>query len=245
PAPVLEPEPKPVLESEKEPEPKMAPVPEPEPESEQEPKLDPEPKPTTVSEHEPESEQEPKPMPVLEPEPKLAPESEKEPEPKMAPESEHEPESEQELKPAAVSELKPESEPEPESIGTERTPCQRSENVVHLKNHITKLCCFSFTFTPIKHVVGYYKTYKDCHMNGIIFITKQQTEVCADPEDSWVQNLMRDLGSPITEMPVPNSEADTEPKLRIEYLNPKLSTATRRAESLRVFRRLPVCIQQI
>ncbi|XP_056621243.1 C-C motif chemokine 3-like [Triplophysa dalaica] len=76
-----------------------------------------------------------------------------------------------------------------------------------------ELCCISFTSTPIKHVVGYHKTYEDCPVNGFIFITKQQT-VCAHPEESWVQNLMRDLGSPVTEMPVPNSnsEADTEPK---------------------------------
>lgn len=58
-------------------------------------------------------------------------------EPKPTTVSEREPESEHHQKPAAVSKLKPESEPEPESIGTERTTCQRSENVVHLKNHIT------------------------------------------------------------------------------------------------------------
>ncbi|XP_048063396.1 C-C motif chemokine 3-like [Megalobrama amblycephala] len=52
-------------------------------------------------------------------------------------------------------------------------------------------CCFSFSNVriPVKQVASYHITHFECHSSGIIFITKAQKEICADPTERWVQRL--------------------------------------------------------
>uniref|UniRef100_A0A9J7YH04 C-C motif chemokine n=1 Tax=Cyprinus carpio carpio TaxID=630221 RepID=A0A9J7YH04_CYPCA len=53
-------------------------------------------------------------------------------------------------------------------------------------------CCFSFSNVkiPVKQVESYHTTHLECHRTGVIFITKAQREICADPTERWVQRLM-------------------------------------------------------
>ncbi|XDV48308.1 hypothetical protein PO909_017745 [Leuciscus waleckii] len=52
-------------------------------------------------------------------------------------------------------------------------------------------CCFSFSSIKIlvKQVESHHVTHYECHRDGIIFITKDQREICADPRERWVQRL--------------------------------------------------------
>uniref|UniRef100_A0A8C2BYE1 Chemokine interleukin-8-like domain-containing protein n=1 Tax=Cyprinus carpio TaxID=7962 RepID=A0A8C2BYE1_CYPCA len=53
-------------------------------------------------------------------------------------------------------------------------------------------CCFSYTNVqiPVKQIVSYHITRPECHKCGIIIITKNQREICADPTERWVKRLM-------------------------------------------------------
>ncbi|XP_065111805.2 C-C motif chemokine 3-like [Paramisgurnus dabryanus] len=52
-------------------------------------------------------------------------------------------------------------------------------------------CCFSYSNLriPVKQVVGYYSTNFECPRSGIIFFWKSGKEICADPNERWVQKL--------------------------------------------------------
>ncbi|KAI7799981.1 C-C motif chemokine 13-like [Triplophysa rosa] len=52
-------------------------------------------------------------------------------------------------------------------------------------------CCFSFSNVriPLKQIESYHTTHLECHRGGIIFITKALNEICADPNERWVQRL--------------------------------------------------------
>ncbi|XP_077077044.1 C-C motif chemokine 3-like [Siphateles boraxobius] len=54
-------------------------------------------------------------------------------------------------------------------------------------------CCFSFSNVriPVKQVVSYHTTHLECRCTGVIFITKDQREICADPLVSWVLRLKK------------------------------------------------------
>ncbi|XP_023558873.1 C-C motif chemokine 3-like [Octodon degus] len=56
-------------------------------------------------------------------------------------------------------------------------------------------CCISFTSRPIprKLVVAYFRTSSMCSTDGVIFLIKKGTSICANPRDSWVQDYIRDL----------------------------------------------------
>uniref|UniRef100_A0A8C2B0L0 Chemokine interleukin-8-like domain-containing protein n=1 Tax=Cyprinus carpio TaxID=7962 RepID=A0A8C2B0L0_CYPCA len=53
-------------------------------------------------------------------------------------------------------------------------------------------CCFSYTNVqiPVKQIVSYHITRPECHKCGIIIITKNQREICADPTERWAKRLM-------------------------------------------------------
>ncbi|XDV41464.1 hypothetical protein PO909_010335 [Leuciscus waleckii] len=55
------------------------------------------------------------------------------------------------------------------------------------------VCCFSFSNVriPVKQVESYYITHPVCTRTAIIFITKAQREICADPTERWVQRLKK------------------------------------------------------
>ncbi|KAG1963526.1 C-C motif chemokine 3-like [Pimephales promelas] len=54
-------------------------------------------------------------------------------------------------------------------------------------------CCFSFSNVriPVKQVVSIHTTHHECHRNGIIVITKDQREICANPIEKWVDRLKK------------------------------------------------------
>ncbi|XP_007485602.1 C-C motif chemokine 4-like [Monodelphis domestica] len=55
------------------------------------------------------------------------------------------------------------------------------------------ICCFEFTTKkiPPKLVVNYEATSSTCANNGVIFFTKRGFEICANPEEKWVQNIVK------------------------------------------------------
>uniref|UniRef100_A0A8C8S6J8 Chemokine interleukin-8-like domain-containing protein n=1 Tax=Pelusios castaneus TaxID=367368 RepID=A0A8C8S6J8_9SAUR len=56
-------------------------------------------------------------------------------------------------------------------------------------------CCFSYTARPVPRnfVKDYYNTSSMCSQLGIVFLTKKGREICANPNDSWVQEYVNDL----------------------------------------------------
>ncbi|XP_009912146.2 C-C motif chemokine 4 homolog [Haliaeetus albicilla] len=56
-------------------------------------------------------------------------------------------------------------------------------------------CCFSYTSRqlPRSFVVEYYETNSQCPQPAVVFITKKGRQVCANPEQDWVQEYMSDL----------------------------------------------------
>ncbi|XP_030628068.1 C-C motif chemokine 3-like [Chanos chanos] len=56
-------------------------------------------------------------------------------------------------------------------------------------------CCFKFINIkiPVKAVLSYSETYHECSKPGVIFTTVRQRNICADPREPWVINLMNSL----------------------------------------------------
>uniref|UniRef100_A0A286ZQ00 C-C motif chemokine n=1 Tax=Sus scrofa TaxID=9823 RepID=A0A286ZQ00_PIG len=56
-------------------------------------------------------------------------------------------------------------------------------------------CCLAYTTRriPRKLVQDYYKTSSYCSKPGIIFQTKKGRQICANPEEAWVQEYIIDL----------------------------------------------------
>ncbi|XP_037348746.1 C-C motif chemokine 3-like [Talpa occidentalis] len=55
-------------------------------------------------------------------------------------------------------------------------------------------CCFSYALRqiPRKFIVDYFETSSQCSKPGVIFQTKKNREVCANPSDGWVQEYIMD-----------------------------------------------------
>ncbi|XP_062816582.1 C-C motif chemokine 4-like [Anolis carolinensis] len=53
-------------------------------------------------------------------------------------------------------------------------------------------CCFTYTTRriPRSHVVDYYDTNSRCSQPGVVFVTRKGREVCANPTERWVQELV-------------------------------------------------------
>ncbi|NWR38835.1 CCL4 protein, partial [Tachuris rubrigastra] len=56
-------------------------------------------------------------------------------------------------------------------------------------------CCFSYASRqlPWIFVKDYYDTNSKCPQPGVVFITKKGRQVCANPEQDWVQQYVNDL----------------------------------------------------
>ncbi|NWR92799.1 CCL4 protein, partial [Furnarius figulus] len=56
-------------------------------------------------------------------------------------------------------------------------------------------CCFSYISRqlPRSFVEDYYETNSMCSQPAVVFITKKGREVCANPEQEWVQLYVNDL----------------------------------------------------
>ncbi|XP_068271446.1 C-C motif chemokine 4-like [Nyctibius grandis] len=56
-------------------------------------------------------------------------------------------------------------------------------------------CCFSYTHhrLPQRLILRYYSTSTSCTLPAIMFITKKGRQVCANPNDAWVQSYLQKL----------------------------------------------------
>ncbi|XP_012868711.1 PREDICTED: C-C motif chemokine 14 [Dipodomys ordii] len=56
-------------------------------------------------------------------------------------------------------------------------------------------CCFTYITRAIsrERITSYYETSSECSKPGVIFITKKNHSICANPKDEWVQDLIMDL----------------------------------------------------
>uniref|UniRef100_A0A8C5ZZF4 C-C motif chemokine n=1 Tax=Marmota marmota marmota TaxID=9994 RepID=A0A8C5ZZF4_MARMA len=56
-------------------------------------------------------------------------------------------------------------------------------------------CCFSYVARQIqrKFIEDYFETSSQCSQPGVIFLTKRGRQVCADPNENWVQEYVTDL----------------------------------------------------
>ncbi|TKC35485.1 hypothetical protein EI555_004132, partial [Monodon monoceros] len=54
-------------------------------------------------------------------------------------------------------------------------------------------CCYSYVTRPIRKqwISGYYETSSQCSKPGIVFITKNGRQFCANPSDDWVQDYIK------------------------------------------------------
>ncbi|NXX47303.1 CCL4 protein, partial [Tricholaema leucomelas] len=57
------------------------------------------------------------------------------------------------------------------------------------------ICCFFYTHhkLPRKLIGRYYSTSTSCTLPAIVFITKKGRQVCANPNDAWVQGYLENL----------------------------------------------------
>ncbi|KAM9596305.1 C-C motif chemokine 3-like [Trichechus inunguis] len=65
-------------------------------------------------------------------------------------------------------------------------------------------CCFSYAprQIPRKFIAAYYETSSQCSKPGIIFLTKRNRQVCANPSEAWVQEYVTDLELSAARSPV-------------------------------------------
>ncbi|XP_065587746.1 C-C motif chemokine 4 homolog [Cyrtonyx montezumae] len=56
-------------------------------------------------------------------------------------------------------------------------------------------CCFTYISRqlPFNFVADYYETNSQCPHAGVVFITRKGREVCANPENEWVQDYINKL----------------------------------------------------
>uniref|UniRef100_A0A7N4NQV3 C-C motif chemokine n=1 Tax=Sarcophilus harrisii TaxID=9305 RepID=A0A7N4NQV3_SARHA len=56
-------------------------------------------------------------------------------------------------------------------------------------------CCFNYAKNQIPReiVIHFYETNSHCPQQGVVFVTKRNRSICADPQDAWVQNYANDL----------------------------------------------------
>ncbi|XP_045841661.1 C-C motif chemokine 16 isoform X1 [Meles meles] len=59
-------------------------------------------------------------------------------------------------------------------------------------------CCLKHheKVMPRKMVVGYRRAL-NCYLPAIIFVTKKNREICANPQDKWVQEYIKDPNIPV------------------------------------------------
>lgn len=59
-------------------------------------------------------------------------------------------------------------------------------------------CCHKYyeKELPKKRVAGY-KEALNCHLPAIIFVTKKNVEVCANPKEEWVKEYIKDPKIPL------------------------------------------------
>ncbi|XP_025773172.1 C-C motif chemokine 16-like isoform X1 [Puma concolor] len=78
-------------------------------------------------------------------------------------------------------------------VSTAKSSSQIPESVNH-----SPTCCLKYheKVLPKKLVVGYRKAL-NCYLPAIIFVTKKNREVCANPNNKWVQEYIKDPNLPL------------------------------------------------
>ncbi|XP_005052481.1 PREDICTED: C-C motif chemokine 14-like [Ficedula albicollis] len=56
-------------------------------------------------------------------------------------------------------------------------------------------CCFGHMKRPVRldNLLGFYSTPRECYSPAIVFETKKEDKVCANPEDKWVKRAVTEL----------------------------------------------------
>nr|AAA96498.1 macrophage inflammatory protein-1 alpha [Rattus norvegicus] len=55
-------------------------------------------------------------------------------------------------------------------------------------------CCFSYgRQIPRKFIADYFETSSLWSQPGVIFLTKRNRQICADPKETWVQEYITEL----------------------------------------------------
>ncbi|XP_061032033.1 C-C motif chemokine 5 [Eubalaena glacialis] len=59
----------------------------------------------------------------------------------------------------------------------------------------TTPCCFAYLSRPLPrtHLREYFYTSSKCSMAAVVFITRKNRQVCANPEKKWVQEYINAL----------------------------------------------------
>lgn len=59
----------------------------------------------------------------------------------------------------------------------------------------TTPCCFAYISRPLPrtHVQEYFYTSSKCSMAAVVFITRKNRQVCANPEKKWVREYINAL----------------------------------------------------
>ncbi|NWH59486.1 CCL5 protein, partial [Geococcyx californianus] len=59
----------------------------------------------------------------------------------------------------------------------------------------TTLCCFSYALRklPQSHVKEYFYTSSKCPQPAVVFITRKDRQVCANPDAGWVKEYVNSL----------------------------------------------------
>ncbi|XP_074046479.1 C-C motif chemokine 4-like isoform X1 [Macrotis lagotis] len=73
-------------------------------------------------------------------------------------------------------------------------------------------CCFAYVSQQIsrKVIIDYYETSSMCFQPAVVFLTKSGHQICANPNDNWVQNYVNYL-----ELTERFSALDNEPKRKM------------------------------
>ncbi|KAF7477404.1 C-C motif chemokine 5 [Marmota monax] len=59
----------------------------------------------------------------------------------------------------------------------------------------TTPCCFAFISRPVprNHIKEYFYTSSKCSNLAVVFVTRRNRQVCADPEKKWVREYINSL----------------------------------------------------
>ncbi|NXK83411.1 CCL5 protein, partial [Amazona guildingii] len=59
----------------------------------------------------------------------------------------------------------------------------------------TTVCCFSYASRklPQSHVKDYFYTSSKCSQPAVVFVTRKDREVCANPDARWVKDYVNTL----------------------------------------------------
>uniref|UniRef100_A0A3B1JDA9 C-C motif chemokine n=1 Tax=Astyanax mexicanus TaxID=7994 RepID=A0A3B1JDA9_ASTMX len=90
--------------------------------------------------------------------------------------------------------------------------------IVHLQSCVedvnaVKSCCFNFQIRkiPLNAIIKYENVDRDCPISGVIF-TVRTSRVCADPNQSWVQQAMNKIDQRLLKSTEPIPVLNPQPR---------------------------------